>query len=70
MLPINAAHIAPIGRKKQGAEGVEETKNQVVMNICMEDWQKLKDSLDIDSAMIGKVKQQSGVQAGHKKARV
>lgn len=47
-------HIVPVGRR-QGTEGGSETKNQVVMNFCMDDWKKLKDSLGIRTCMIQKI---------------
>jgi hypothetical protein len=51
--------IAPVGRRRTGAgDSGEEAKQQVVMNICMEDWRKLKDRLDIRTAMIKKTEQQ------------
>lgn len=45
--------IVPVSSRR-GAEGgaAEERKNQVVMNMCMDDWQKLKESLQVRRALI------------------
>jgi len=44
--------IEPVTRQAAGGGSAEERKNQVVMNICMEDWQKLKESLEVKRALI------------------
>lgn len=49
--------------KRQGAEeGEGEVKNQVVMNLCMEDWERLKAGLDIRRAMISRSTEQRGAE--------
>jgi hypothetical protein len=42
--------IRPVGTND--VEGQEEVKNQVVMNMTMEDWAKMVDSLGIGGSLI------------------
>jgi len=46
--------IIPVGKARQG-EGGQERKNQVVMNICMEDWERLKEKLNVRRALISRI---------------
>jgi len=46
--------IIPVGKARQG-EGGQEKKNQVVMNICMEDWERLKEKLNVRRALISRI---------------
>jgi len=47
-------HILPLTKRRQGGEG-EGEKNQVVMNINMEDWRRMKEALGVTSAAITRV---------------
>jgi len=47
------AMIKPLSNKNKG--GQEEKKNQVVMNVCMEDWQRMVKELGIERSMIDTV---------------
>merc|ERR1712130_961914 len=49
--------IVPVRQGAAGGGGgsAEERKNQVVMNMCMEDWQKLKEKLDVRRALISRM---------------
>jgi len=47
--------IVPVRQQAAGGGAVEERKNQVVMNLCMDDWQKLKDSLEVRRALISRI---------------
>jgi len=60
--------IVPVGRKRQVSG--EEIKSQVVMNIGMADWERLKDLLCIKEAMIEKVDQQETGEPGGKRLRL
>ena len=45
--------IVPVSSRRAAEGGAaEERKNQVVMNMCMDDWQKLKESLQVRRALI------------------
>jgi len=47
--------ISPLSSKSRAGEGEAVTKNQVVMNICMSDWQQMVQNLNITSSMIERV---------------
>jgi len=48
--------IIPVGKARQGEGGaVQEMKNQVVMNICMEDWETLKEKMNVRRALIPRI---------------
>jgi len=48
--------IVPVRQAAGGGGGAaEERKNQVVMNLCMDDWQKLKESLGVRRALISRM---------------
>jgi len=59
--------IAPVARRRQGDQ--EEVKNQVVLNLCMEDWQRIKRNIPLQEPMIGKVRLQSDGSSSNKKHR-
>jgi len=51
------AMIKPVSNKNKGQGGQEEKKNQVVKNVCMDDWQRMVVELGIKRSMIDTVGQ-------------
>ena len=52
-------HVLPLTKRRQGGEG-EGEKNQVVMNISMEDWRRMKEALGVTSAAITRMAREGG----------